>query len=131
MLRLDPALLLRMRQLGLDERDFVEIFARAGGPGGQHVNKVSTAVTLRERRSGIQVTAQEFRSQLANRRTAAERLVTLLEQKRADAQAKQRSAAEKARRRRSPRPRSLKREIRRTKERRADLKRQRTRVVSE
>ncbi len=35
------------RTIAIDERDLDERFVRASGPGGQHVNKVSTAVELR------------------------------------------------------------------------------------
>ena len=34
-------------ELAIDERELEERFVRASGPGGQNVNKVSTAVQLR------------------------------------------------------------------------------------
>jgi hypothetical protein len=47
---------------------------RASGPGGQKRNKVSSAVRLRHRPSGISVIAEESRSQHENRARALRRL---------------------------------------------------------
>jgi ribosome-associated protein len=88
----------------IDERELIESFARASGPGGQNVNKVSTAVELRfdVRRSPalpqdvaerlirlagsratlegvIVIFAQKFASQPRNREDARARLVALIE----------------------------------------------------
>src|SRR5215207_7073267 len=90
--------------LFLDERDLDERFVRASGPGGQNVNKVSTAVELRfdvatsalpaaikarlATLAGSRLTAdgillidsREHRTQGQNREAARERLVALLQQ---------------------------------------------------
>ena len=55
------------------DKDLKVDIAASGGPGGQNVNKVATAVTLRHRPSGISVTAQDSRSQAMNRRLARQR----------------------------------------------------------
>ena len=47
---------------------------KASGPGGQHRNKVSSAVRLRHRPSGISATANDSRSQHSNRTLAMRRL---------------------------------------------------------
>jgi len=90
-------------QISIDEREIEESFVRASGPGGQNVNKLSTAVQLRfdvrgspslpgevrERlqrlvgnrltREGILVIiAQQHRTQARNREDALARLVGLI-----------------------------------------------------
>ncbi len=62
----------------LDERDIRYEATRAGGPGGQHVNKVSTAIRATHLPSGLSVLASDHRSQLQNRKSAKERLTKLL-----------------------------------------------------
>jgi protein subunit release factor B len=121
----DAVLTDRLKNLGLRVDDFDEQFARAGGAGGQHVNKVSTAVTVIYRPLGISVTAQETRSQHQNRRRAIHRLITLIEEQRKRQAAERRSVSERQRRRNSLRPRALKREIRKSKEHRTEIKRRR------
>ncbi|HET9417743.1 MAG TPA: peptide chain release factor-like protein [Chthoniobacterales bacterium] len=119
----------RMARLGIRDVDLEEIFARAGGPGGQHVNKVATAVTLRHRPSGLSVTVQDSRSQAQNRKLARERLLDQIEDRQRTERQKEIAAREKERRRKSPRPTGLKQRILETKRRRAKLKRDRARVV--
>jgi len=109
-----------MRRLGVRPDEFEEVFSRSSGPGGQHVNKVSTAVTLVHRPSGISVTVQEL---------AFNRLITLIEETRKQQVAERRSLTERDRRRNSRRPRALRREIRKSKEHRADIKQARAKIL--
>lgn len=118
----------RMKQLGIYESDLEEMFARSSGPGGQNVNKVSTAVTLRHGPSGISVTVQDSRSQAVNRKLARERLLDAIERVQEKRRAAEIAEREKARRRKSPRPRALKRRILESKRKRGELKKQRTKI---
>ncbi|HVB20762.1 MAG TPA: peptide chain release factor-like protein [Ktedonobacteraceae bacterium] len=61
------------------ERDCDIEFVIAGGPGGQHRNKVETGVRLTHRPTGITVMATERRSQHANREAAYERMAERIE----------------------------------------------------
>ena len=55
---------------------------RSSGPGGQHVNKTDSAVRATHRPTGLVATAQEQRSQHANRKLAKLKLAMMLEQRR-------------------------------------------------
>jgi ribosome-associated protein len=114
-------------RISIDEREIEEVFVRAGGPGGQNVNKVATAVQLRFNAAGspglddrmrarlrliagrrmnaegeLVIMARRFRTQERNRQDAYERLIELL-----------RRAAEPGKRRVATRPTAASRERRR------------------
>ncbi|XLS29125.1 peptide chain release factor H [Flavobacteriaceae bacterium M23B6Z8] len=58
----------------IDEKDIAYQAIRSSGPGGQHVNKVSSAVRATYLPSGISVISQDSRSQHQNKKIARDRL---------------------------------------------------------
>ena len=116
----------RLAQLRLDAADFEEKFSRSSGPGGQHVNKVSTAVLLRHAPTGVAVTVQDTRSQSMNRQLAWERLLDAIERTRREESAARRAEIEKKRRQNAKRPRGVKERILDDKKRRSQVKKLRS-----
>lgn len=71
--------------IAIADEDVEVSVCRAGGPGGQHVNKVSTAIRVRHLPTGLVVRCAASRSQQANREQALARLAALLGAQAADA----------------------------------------------
>ncbi len=67
------------RDLAIDENDFDISFVRASGPGGQNVNKLSTAVQLRfdSRRISLPADAQARLTRLAGQRMTKDGVIVI------------------------------------------------------
>lgn len=105
----------RMAALRVREEDLEELFTRSSGPGGQNVNKTSSAVVVVHRPTGLQVRCEQERSQSQNRVLARELLLDKIEQRRRSLAEANRAAKEKLRRQTRKRSRAAKNRILRDK----------------
>lgn len=78
------------------DRDVEEFVSRAGGPGGQNVNKVSSAIRLVHKATGITVSMRDEKSQHKNRAKARRILATRLYDHFLRQQRQQRDAARRS-----------------------------------
>ena len=133
-------------QLTIPEHELWFTTARSGGPGGQHVNKVSSRVTLwfdvasspslseeqkrcimtrlttRVNREGIlRVVSQQHRSQTANRDTAIERFIALLRDALSEAPTRHKTTVSAAAKRRRLDEKKRRSQIKQQRTQRADL----------
>lgn len=98
----------KLQKLGILKKDVVEKFIRSGGPGGQNINKVATAVYLKHLPSGIEVKMSRERSQALNRFLAWRLLAQKIEQKIAGRKSEEQARIEKMRRQKRRRSRRAK-----------------------
>jgi len=115
----------RLRERGIRKEDVVEKFIRSSGAGGQNVNKVSSAVYLKHRPTGIEVKMQQERSQALNRFLAWRLLLDKIEELTLHKKSQKRQAIEKIRRQKRKRSRRAKERILGEKKRRSETKQQR------
>ncbi len=98
----------KMASLGINEADLEEKFIRAGGKGGQKVNKTSSCVYLKHKPTGIEVKYQGERSQVLNRFLARRTLVNKIESLILGKKSEERKKIEKIRRQKRRRSRRAK-----------------------
>jgi ribosome-associated protein len=133
-------------QLAIPDDELTFITSRSSGPGGQHVNKVSSRVTLKfnvrasprlsaeqkqqiltrlatriDKEGVLRVVSQKSRSQAMNRQAATERFVALLREALTPPQRREKTTV----------PLAVKRRRLEEKKRRSLLKQRRTTPVSE
>lgn len=121
----------RMALASVFEEDLEESFVLGSGPGGQKVNKTSSAVRLYHAPSGLTVKVGESRSREINRWLARRELAEKILEKENAALSLRRQAIEKIRRQKRRRSRRQKARMLEGKRHQAEKKAARVRVGSE
>jgi peptide chain release factor 1 len=67
-----------VKRITLTKKDFRIEYFRSSGPGGQNVNKRSTACRITHTESGLATSCQVHKSQLQNKKEAFKKLANLL-----------------------------------------------------
>ena len=78
------------------DTDVDEFVSRAGGPGGQNVNKVSSAIRLHHRETGITVSMRDEKSQHKNRAKARRIMLARLHDREMQQQTSERDSARRS-----------------------------------
>lgn len=120
------ALVEKMHELRVYEKDIIEKFIRSQGKGGQKVNKTSSCVYLKHKPSGIEVKCQRERSQILNRFLARRILVNKIETLIKGKASAEQKRIEKIRRQKRKRSKRAKEKMLRDKARRSQKKAQRS-----
>jgi len=120
------ALVKKMNELGVSEKDIVEKFIRSRGKGGQKVNKTSSCVYLKHIPSGIEVKCQRERSQVLNRFLARRILTNKIEALIRGRLSEEKKRIEKIRRQKRKRSKRAKEKILKNKAKRSQIKSERS-----
>lgn len=112
----------RMDELEVRESDLEESFTRAGGSGGQKINKTSVMVRIRHKPTGLEVRCQQSRSQALNRFIARQRLLEKIDAQIKGAQSAEQKRIEKIRRQKRKRSKRAKEKMLEDKRRQSEKK---------
>ncbi|MBI3619372.1 peptide chain release factor-like protein [Candidatus Peregrinibacteria bacterium] len=119
---LSPDILAKAQQLSIRPEEIEEQFTRSQGPGGQNVNKRSTAVMVHHIPTGIIARMQSSREQSINRLRAWSLLILKIEENVKGKESQRAQAIFKLRKQKQRRSRKAKEKMLMEKKRRGEIK---------